>query len=278
MTKKYHFIAGLPRSGSTLLSAILLQNPRFQASMMSPVHAMAMGLINSWSAGKEIAPLVNQQQKRQLIKGLFNEYYSSGKEVVFDTNRGWCEKLPLIDDLYPDAKVICCVRNIAWVLDSFEKLYLQDPYEQTRLFPNEGDRSTVYTRVRALASPNRLIGYSAQALKQAFYSQYSNKLIIIDYESLARSPGKVVSELYCMLGEEQFDHNFNDVAFDSPEFDANLGVPGLHTVKKIIEYHPRKSVLPPDLFKEFSGSNFWNDKENTQAKFINVVSHKKIII
>ena len=33
---QYHFISGLPRSGSTLLSAILLQNPRFHAGMSSP--------------------------------------------------------------------------------------------------------------------------------------------------------------------------------------------------------------------------------------------------
>ncbi|MBD9680249.1 sulfotransferase, partial [Pseudomonas sp. PDM18] len=35
--QNFHFISGLPRSGSTLLSAILLQNPRFHAGMSSPV-------------------------------------------------------------------------------------------------------------------------------------------------------------------------------------------------------------------------------------------------
>jgi len=36
-SKTFHFISGLPRSGSTLLSAILRQNPRFYAGMTSPV-------------------------------------------------------------------------------------------------------------------------------------------------------------------------------------------------------------------------------------------------
>jgi len=35
--ERLHFISGLPRSGSTLLSAILRQNPRFYAGMTSPV-------------------------------------------------------------------------------------------------------------------------------------------------------------------------------------------------------------------------------------------------
>ncbi len=31
--QQYYFISGLPRSGSTLLGAILNQNPRFKAGM-----------------------------------------------------------------------------------------------------------------------------------------------------------------------------------------------------------------------------------------------------
>ena len=44
-----HFISGLPRSGSTLLAAILRQNPRFHAGMTSPVGAMYMALERSMS-------------------------------------------------------------------------------------------------------------------------------------------------------------------------------------------------------------------------------------
>ena len=44
MQNGIHFISGLPRSGSTLLVAILRQNPRFHAGMTSPVGAMYMAL------------------------------------------------------------------------------------------------------------------------------------------------------------------------------------------------------------------------------------------
>lgn len=268
MDRQYHFIAGLPRSGSTLLSAILRQNPRFKANMMSPVHGMAMGLINSWSSGKELAPLVNKNQKRRLIKATFNQYHAAPDKVVFDSNRGWTEKLPLINDLFPESKVICCVRNIAWVLDSFEKLYQQDPYEQTRLFPSDSERSTVYTRIRALAGPSRVVGYAAQSLKQAFYSELSYKLIIIEFDALVQQPEKTILKLYNLLGEDQYKHDFNDVSFEAQAFDANLGIPNLHTVRKTIKHTPRKSVLPPDLFKEFNGSNFWLQKSGSKAQFI----------
>ena len=43
MPETFHFISGLPRSGSTMLSAILRQNPRFHAGMSSPVASLFEG-------------------------------------------------------------------------------------------------------------------------------------------------------------------------------------------------------------------------------------------
>ena len=40
MQNGIHFISGLPRAGSTLLAALLRQNPRFHAGMTSPVGAI----------------------------------------------------------------------------------------------------------------------------------------------------------------------------------------------------------------------------------------------
>ena len=36
--KTYHFLAGLPRSGNTLLSSILNQNPLIHSSPLSPIN------------------------------------------------------------------------------------------------------------------------------------------------------------------------------------------------------------------------------------------------
>ena len=48
---KFHFISGLPRSGTTLLSAILRQNPRFHANVTSPVASLFAGILGQVSVG-----------------------------------------------------------------------------------------------------------------------------------------------------------------------------------------------------------------------------------
>ena len=89
---RYHFIAGLPRSGSTLLAAILSQNPRFRAGMTSPVGSLFAGVLAQCSAGSEFGAVISRDQRVRLLRGLFDSYYAddglaASHEVVFDTNR-----------------------------------------------------------------------------------------------------------------------------------------------------------------------------------------------
>ena len=120
---KFPFISGLPRSGSTLSSALLRQNPRFHAGISSPVAGLMEGIISNVSAGTEMASMVNGEQRARILRGLFENYYATHQqEVIFDTNRCWTAQLPALMKLHPESKVICLVRNVSWIMDSMERL------------------------------------------------------------------------------------------------------------------------------------------------------------
>ena len=110
--KKIHFITGLPRSGSTLLSSILNQNPKFQAGISCPVYGFVKNIIGSSSA-PSVRTLCPIEKRKELVLNLIDTYYNQSTEVVFDTNRSWSLDTSLLADLYPDAKIIMCVR-IYW--------------------------------------------------------------------------------------------------------------------------------------------------------------------
>lgn len=266
-----HFITGLPRSGSTLLGALMRQNPRFHASMSSPVASLFAGLLDQVSAGSEFSTVVTNEQRKRLLRGLFDSFYADKPEgsVVFDTNRMWAANMTAIADLYPQAKVIACVRNVAWIMDSIERLYRANPYENTRLFNDAVERNTVYSRVDTLGMRNRLVGYSWSALKEAFYCEQASALLIVEYDLLARAPEKVLPLVYQFIGEPWYEgHDFNHVEFDAPEFDNALGLSGLHKVRQQVAYVPRPSILPPDLFAQYENMSFWQDVANSRANVI----------
>lgn len=268
---QYHFITGLPRSGSTLLSALLLQNPRFHAGMSSPVGGLFKGMLNQLGAGSEFGPVVSTEQRRRLSRGLFDSYYAdhaSSKDVIFDTNRMWSAQMPALMDLFPGAKVIACVRNVAWVMDSIERRYRANPYEITRLFNDDTERNTVYSRVDTLAQRNRMVGYPWTALKEAFYGEHAASLLLVDYDLLAQAPHKVLPLIYQFLGEAEFVHDFGNVHYDAPEFDEALGLHGLHKVRQQVALEPRQTILPPDLFEQYSKLSFWQNGTQSLAHVI----------
>ena len=123
MEHEFHFISGLPRSGSTLLAAILGQNPRFQTGVTTPVASIVNAVLAQCSAGNEWAAMVSREQRHTMVRALFAAYYSGcNKPVVFDTNRSWSARMPMLLDLFPGAKMLACVRNVGWVMDSLERL------------------------------------------------------------------------------------------------------------------------------------------------------------
>ncbi len=263
---KFHFISGLPRSGSTLTAAILKQNPRFHAGMSSPVAGLVDGILSQVSAGTEMSSMVSTEQRQRLLRGLFDSYYADREEpVIFDTNRAWTANLPLLMTLFPEAKLVCLVRDLSWIMDSMERQFRRNAFEHTRLFNTPAERSTVYTRVEALAGANRLVGFPWHALREACYSEHAERIVIVEYDLIAQRPADVFKLLYEFLEEPPFAHDFEAVDYDAPAFDAQLGLDGLHRVRRCVAPAPRETILPPDLFEKYNTLAFWRTLAKSRA-------------
>ena len=143
--------------------------------MTGPVGTMFGVMLNAMGAQNETALFLTEAQKRDLLRGLFDAYYrpQADKAVIFDTNRAWTARLPALLDLYPEAKLLCCVRDVAWVMDSIERLVRRNAFEPSRLFGSAEERATVFSRVEALAHRDRLVGFAWSALKEAYYGEHS---------------------------------------------------------------------------------------------------------
>lgn len=266
MQAKLHFIAGMPRAGSTLLAAILRQNPRVHAEMTSPVGAIFNACLTTMGSADTAAGM-EDDVKRRVLKGVFDSYYADadGSAVVFDTNRVWPARLPSIGQLYPKAKLICCVRNPAWVMDSIERIVRANAFSINRMFESAAERATVYSRTDALIHANRLIGVAWAALKEAYHGPESERLLLVDYDLLATAPGEVLPAIYRFIDEPPFAHDFDHVEYEAEAFDERVSARGLHTVKGKVELTPRPTVLPPDLFRRLESMAFWRGDGGTRA-------------
>jgi len=259
MQPAVHLISGLPRSGSTLLSALLRQNPRFVAGVSSPVAMLCSNLLHSMSGATEFASFFTDDRRRTILQGIFRSYYAdvSPDRVIFDTNRSWTARLPLMRELFPQARVIACVREVGWILDSIERQIRRNPMRPSKLF-NYKTGGSVYARVEILMDPEKgLVGLPWSSLREAWFGEAADRLIVINYDDLAREPRRILVRLYETLGEPWFEHDIDNVVHDEPAYDEDLGLPGLHRVRRKVTPEPRSPAIPPDLFAKFADAAFW---------------------
>jgi sulfotransferase len=262
---KIHFISGLPRSGSTLLAALLRQNPRFQAGMSGPLAGLFGALLGQMSARNEFSVFIDDAKRHRILHGLFDNYYAdSPADVIFDTSRAWCSWMPALERLFPEAKVIACVRDVSWIVDSIEKLVQRNVFSPSSIFAYAAG-GTVYTRANAIIAPDGMVGSPYDALKQAFYGAQRERLLLVQYDTLTTDPARTMHAIYDFIGEPYFEHDFNHVDYDVTEFDERAGTPGLHTVRGIVKAEPRETLLPPELFSRFANDAFWRDPARTPA-------------
>ena len=189
MPHAFHFIAGLPRSGSTLLSAILRQNPRFHAGMTGPVGSMIDALLRNMSMSNEFSVFTTDAQREALLRSVFATFYADipDHHVVFDSNRMWCARLPLISSLFPQARVVCCVRDIPWILDSIERLIRKNKFQPSGIFNFETGGTSASVRGREKVSTT--IADSPSRLRWPSMTQWTGSPVASPNNSSHREPG-----------------------------------------------------------------------------------------
>lgn len=258
--KTYYFISGLPRSGSTLLSAILKQNPEFYADIASPVSGLFEVMIDSFTIS-ENSQNINEERRKDSLLGFAEGYYKNiDRPVIFDSSRAWTSKTFLLKTLFPYTKIICCVRDVQWVLDSFERIANHNCLSANTLVDEEV-RPSIEMRCMSMMDPTKG-GQVYKPLKHLEEGLAANPKMIylVEYDDLCKNPEQTMKKIYNFLNIEYYQHDFNNVEYKNEPFDLSFGMRDLHTVRKKVEYKSRNTILPQSVWDKYKGLEFWRSK------------------
>lgn len=260
----YHFIAGMPRSGSTLLCNILAQNPRFHTTGTSGIMDVMFNIRNIWDNLIEFKAAPNEPAKLRVLRAALDAFYEDvEKPIVFDKCRGWLSLLEMAEAvLGRKAKVIVPVRDIRDTLASFEKLWRANA-ETSQL----GQESANYFKFQSVEGRtdtwlqgDQPVGLAYSRIRDAVARGYSDRLYFVHFERLTREPAQVLKEIYEFLGEEPFEHDFNNVKQVTWEDDSVHGFKGLHDIRSKVEpIEPQWPKVLGQFAEQFGSLNFWNN-------------------
>ena len=240
MKHQFFFLSGLPRSGSTLLSAILEQNPSIHTEGNSSLCQMMWDLHSSIEGPSSEALKANRRlphTQNEIVSALPDLYYSKvEKPIVFDKGRTWpmYSNLQVLKRYVSDApKIVILVRPIDEVVKSFVKLRLNsdwqgDPYLDL-LLPNTDPVCTAFNAVEFA----KFIG--------------GDEFLFVSYQSLVENPDLVVDAIYGHCGIEKYTHHFNCISQKYKEDDTVYGLNGMHDVRSTIGVEKNTVTLPENI-------------------------------
>jgi len=269
--KTHYFMSGLPRSGSTLLSAILNQNPRIYSGPSSPVTSIMISLENIIANDELFMAYPKMEQASEIISSIIKHYYSDvDKPVIIDKNRSWVNRVPYIPGYFGiEPKIICPVRNIDEILASFISMHRRNPMAANGKL-NFMDEMLVKTntpltddnRCELLASPNGILGQSLAGIYQAIMEGRQKQIHFVEYNDLLNSPQETMNKLYEFLGEECYEHDFTNIVNQHKENDGQVyGFADMHDVRKSLNkasVAPRE-ILSSNILKKCEGGEFWRN-------------------
>ena len=260
MNKTFYFMAGLPRSGSTLLSSILNQNPRFYSGPSSPVLGAMFAVEQDFMGNELYHGYPKPDQVREIIGSIPHHFYSDVQQpVVFDKNRAWTARVPYIEGYIGEhAKILVPVRRIDEILTSILTMIHRNPFQEGQPRINFVDEQLIkndipindLNRCMYLINDGGIVYESLNAIMMGFQQNVRDKMHFVDYNDLVDNPEKIMEDIYDFIGEEFYDHDFGSISNIHREDDLiTYGLSDMHQVRSKVKKTspPPASILPEEI-------------------------------
>lgn len=237
MTKTYHFINGMPRSGSTLLANILNQNPRFWATPTSGLCQLLLQTNSSWSQIPELRASATPADKMNTLGRMFEGFHENiDQPVIFSKSRGWVCAFELLEKILPKPpKIIVTYRDIPSILSSCEKLFRKELASPASVAQWGANMETVEGRLDFWTGSDQLVGGAYNRIRDCVRRGHRDRMHFVNFDDLTTKPDNTLGELYAFLGEPYFVHDFNSVEQTTIEKDIEHGFVDLHTIRREVK-------------------------------------------
>lgn len=269
MDKKFFFMAGLPRSGGTLLSSILNQNPDIYVSPQS-VLPNTLGAAYNQYQSKENKDSDQWDNIYRVMEMIIPTFYSGYKEkYIVDKNFSWLDPHPYVileHHLKNPIRVICPVRNVIDILASWNRLCENDPNNAYDPEINKVDKTKrPMADKRAdyfmnLGGEENGIRNGIENMKRILYPQFKDNIMLVNYDDLTTHTEETVNKVYDFFGIPHYEADLSTLSTPHTYTD-HWGVKDHHKVKETVkrEDYVIEDIFSPSIIRKYSGLEFWKN-------------------
>jgi sulfotransferase len=263
------FLAGLPRSGSTLLRSILNQNPSLYSGPISPSVELLYYTDKYFQSSEMLLASPNPQGCYDVLSNMMDHFYHNimekeGKSKIIEFNRAIPNNIERFRTyIKEDVRIVCPVRSIPEILASFislihknsDKVSFVDQY-----LIDKGIEVNDDTRCDYLMSDYGIVGQALFSMSRPYLRNEQSLLKIVEYDDLVENTDKVMKEIYDFWGLEKYSHTYENLENTYPENDIfQYNLDGMHTIGRTIKKTCKKpeEVLSAEIIQKYSGMEYW---------------------
>lgn len=242
-------VAGLPRSGSTLLCQLLAEHPEIHCEgHSSPLCNSLLMTRRTISDDQFLLSQLDVQfdttyaHLKSAMQGFLHGWYAGcNKPMVADKNRAWLHCVEFLLQLDPEAKLLVTVRELGQVYGSIEaqhqRTILLDFIDHLADFDRFGRADQLFAKDKSIGAPLSSI-QSVQDLPKSV----KERIFFVRFEDLISRPIETIARVYQWVGVSSHTVDPNNLTVRPHESDshfrhkylhrqhANLALPQTHTV------------------------------------------------
>ena len=258
MNKKYFFMCGLPRSGNTLLSSILNQNPDIQVSANSIVPEIFYKVDDILNT-QVFQLFPDNKSLESVLENIFNNYYQKWTSKYIIDRGSWGTPTNFIylkKYLKNDLKIIVPVRNILEIAQSFINLGWEIDYRHQNKLVYLTKEEYQYEYLFEYSD----IIWKAMWCVQNFCELENRQFVhFVEYDDLVNNTEQEIKKIYDFLSIPEYSHNYNNIdSFSVNGIEYVDYVKELHMVKPSIE-KSKTSIedIPIKIKQKYSNLEIW---------------------
>ena len=256
-SKQLFFLVAQPRSGNTLFTSIMNQNPQIACTP----NSITLEIIKDLFLLKKTDVFQNYPDHKSLDNVL---------DVVYDTYyKDWPQ--PIIIDRGPvmtpgnfalmqkhfkrPFKCIVLLRDLMDVLASYMKWYTENP----DAFVNKYNLKNDEEKLSMIMNSKGAVAKDLEAIKNSY--NYKDICHYIKYDDLVAQPEQEIRKVYQFMGLPYFNHKFEDlqqVEVNGMKYDDTIVGKNMHNIRSVVRKinNPYIDKIPERIRKKYGHIRF----------------------
>ena len=256
--KKIFFLAGFPRSGNTLLTSILNQNP----DICCTPNSVTLEIYKDIYLIKHKDVFINYPDHNSLdnvLDAVYSAYYKDWnfKYIIDRGPAGTSGNLALLKKHFKqEIKIIFLVRPLLEVLASWITWAEKTPDSFIRKVTKNPTEACHY-----LMNKEGQIVKELKCMQNLLKSENKHHVHFVDYKEIVKKPGATMKGIYKFFNIPPFKHRFTNleqVKINGLSYDDTIMGKGVHTIKtkKLIKSKTNVNILPKEIIKQYGKIKF----------------------